>query len=348
MAGRQRLLLLSCVRHQRSYAPLFACRPDVEIVGVADEADIPRWMHKVNQQFADQYGVQYDRDVDQALARSDVDFVSVCSEPTRHARLTLKSLQAGKHAWVDKPIATTLADADRVVAMAESTGLTITYVHRLYSPSIVAARAAMDRGDIGLPYGMDIVYLSAGGLTSGAVEDFQLVVDTSLSGGGELMNFLGYPVDMARYLTGLEVRQVYASADTYFFEPHRQHEVEDFGVVSMKMDRGVIVTATVGRTATPNHPTGGDYTLRLHGSAGSWYSNENKPVLNVFSNTAPTRSRPTLSLSSSMMMSLVDEFVECLWHGHKPTASAVDGRMAIAVIEAAYRSIVSGQVEPVE
>ncbi len=348
MNRKRGLLLLSSVRHQRSYAPLFRKRPDVEIVGLADDANLPGWMREANESFATDFGIPYFTDVDDALARDDVDIVSICSEPTRHASLTLKAVQAGKHVWVDKPIATTLHDADAIVRAVDEAGITLTYVHRLLSPTIAAARKSIDRGDVGLPYGLDITYLSAGGLTSGAVEDFQLVVDTSLSGGGELMNFLGYPVDEARYLTGLEVREIYVSAGNYFFEPHRQHGVEDFGVAFMKMERGVTVTATVGRTQTPNHPTGGDYTLRVHGSAGSLYSDENKPVLNVLSNNVKSRSRMTRSASDSMMEPLVDEFLRCVEDGQEPTRTARDGRALIAVIEAAYRSISTGNVESVE
>ncbi|MGA7669510.1 MAG: Gfo/Idh/MocA family oxidoreductase [Nitrolancea sp.] len=348
MKPKRGLLLLSSVRHQRSYAPLFQKRPDVEIVGLADAADLPNWMREANESFATQFDVPYFTDIDAALGRRDVEIVSICSEPTRHAALTLKSIRAGKHVWVDKPIATRLNDADEIVEAVDKAGITLTYVHRLLSPTIAAARRAVDRGDIGLPYGLDITYLSAGGLTSGAVEDFQLVVDTSLSGGGELMNFLGYPVDEARYLTGLEVREVYISAGNYFFEPHREHGVEDFGVAFLKMDRGVNVTTTVGRTQTPNHPTGGDYTLRIHGSAGSLYSDENKPVLNVFSNNVTSRSRMTRSAGESMMEPLVDEFLKCIEEGRQPTRTARDGRALIAVIEAAYRSMSTGNVEPVE
>ncbi len=342
------LLLLSSVRHQRSYAPLFRTRAAINIVGLADDPDLPAWMRQANESFAAEFDIPFFTDVDSALARADVDIVSICSEPTRHAALTLKSVRAGKHVWVDKPIATTLRDADEIVKAVDIAGITLTYVHRLFSPTIAAARKSIDRGDIGLPYGLDITYLSAGGLTSGAVEDFQLVVDTSLSGGGELMNFLGYPVDEARYLTGLDVREIFVSAGNYFFEPHRQHGVEDFGVAFMKLERGVTVTATVGRTQTPNHPTGGDYTLRVHGSAGSLYSDENKPVLNVLSNNVASRSRLTRSGGEAMMQPLVNEFLNCIEDGREPTRTARDGRALIAVIEAAYRSMSTGNVETVE
>src|SRR5216110_2137223 len=101
------VLLLSCVRHQRDYAPYIAAHPRLKIVAVADEPDLPDWMRRANLEMAAQYDVPYSEDVDAALTRDDVQMVSVCTEPTRHARLATRAALAGKHVLVDKPMATT-------------------------------------------------------------------------------------------------------------------------------------------------------------------------------------------------------------------------------------------------
>ena len=341
------LLLLSCVRHQRTYAERFAALPDVEIVAVADEPNVPTWMHEVNQQFADRYGVPYLRDVSAALRRSDVAMVSVCSEPTRHARLATQAARAGKHVWLDKPIATSVADADLLVAAVDQAAVTLSYVHRLYAPATQDARRLLDHGEIGLPQALHATFVSTGSVASGAVEDFQLVVDRGLSGGGELMNFLGYPVDAVRYLTGQEIRRVYVSAGTYFFAPHREQGVEDFGVVLLTLDKGIIASVVVGRAPTPNHPTGGNITLRLHGSAGTLLIDENRPVVTIYAEPPAPPSRSGRSLAESTIAPLVDEFVTCVRERRQPMRTVHDGRSIIAVIEAAYRSLASGRAEPV-
>ena len=213
------VLLLSCVRHQRDYAPYIAAHPRLKIVAVADEPGLPDWMRKANSDMAAHYGVPCIEDVDAALARADVQLTSVCPEPTRHARLAEQAARAGKHVLVDKPMATTLADADALIAAVEQSGVKLTYVHRLFSPSTQLARRAILDGKLGLPWALHIDFLSGGGLGSGAVEDFRLVVDRTLSGGGEMMNFLVYPVGYLRFLTGLEIVSVYAAAGTFFAPP---------------------------------------------------------------------------------------------------------------------------------
>lgn len=348
MSQKHGILLLSCVRHQGGYAPILAAHPAGEIVAVADDDDIPEWMHGVNQQFAETYDVPYVRNVSEALHRPDVTAVSICSEPTRHARLAVMAADSGKHVWLDKPLATTVADARDVVASVRRSGVVLTYVNRLYSPTIQQTRAAIDRGEVGLPYALDVSFISAGGLTSGAVEDFQLVVDRELSGGGELMNFLGYPVDTIRYLTGLEVTHVYTSSGAYFFDPHRSHGVEDFGVVMLTLERGVIASVTVGRSPTLHHPRGGDYTIRVHGSAGSTIADENRPLVRVYPAESRLGGYRPHSVNDVMITPLIAEFFACIEDGRQPIRTAEDGFAVMAAIDAAYRSAESGQPEPVE
>ncbi|MBI3942432.1 MAG: Gfo/Idh/MocA family oxidoreductase [Chloroflexi bacterium] len=341
------LLLISCVRHQRAYAPQFAGRPDVRIVAVADEAGIPDWMHQVNQEFADSYQVPYIKDVAAALSRPDVDLVSICSEPTRHARLAIQAAQAGKHIFVDKPMATTVADADQVVAAVDAAGVKLTYVHRLFSPTFQKARASINSGDVGLPYALHLSFISAGGLTSGAVEDFQMVVDRRLSGGGEMMNFMVYPVGAAQYLAGLKVTQVYATAGNYFFAPHKEHGVEDFGVACLTMERNVTATIVVGRSPTPNFPVVGDIYLRIHGTAGTLILDEHRPRLSIYAEAPAPRSRYMNSDLKTSVGLLIDDLIASIRHNRSPLRTARDGQAITAVIEAAYRSVSSGQVENV-
>jgi predicted dehydrogenase len=244
-------------------------------------------------------------------------------------------------------MATTVADADALIAAVDAAAVTLSYVHRLYSPAVQYARSCLDRGDIGLPQSLHLSFVSTGSVTSGAVEDFRLVVDPGLSGGGELMNFLGYPVDTVRYLTGQDVTRVYVSAGTYFFAPHRAHGVEDFGVVFLTLERGIIATVVVGRAPTPNHPTGGDYTLRLHGTAGTVIVDENRPVVTIYAEPPAPASRSGQSLAQTTIAPLVDEFMAWIREDRRPLRTMHDGRAIVAVIEAAYRSLASGRVESV-
>jgi predicted dehydrogenase len=78
---------------------------------------------------ADFPGVQTFNDLDDMLARSDVDLVTVVTPHNTHAELAIRCLQAGKHVIVDKPMCLTVAEADAMVAEAQRRGLTLAVFH---------------------------------------------------------------------------------------------------------------------------------------------------------------------------------------------------------------------------
>jgi myo-inositol 2-dehydrogenase/D-chiro-inositol 1-dehydrogenase len=338
------VLLLSCVRHQRDYAPSIAAHARLKIMAVADEPGLPDWMRKSNADMAARYSVPYIEDVAEALTRDDVQIVSVCTEPTRHARLATQAVLAGKHVIVDKPMSTTLEDADALIAAVEASGVKLTYIHRLFSPSTQQARQAIVDGRLGLPWAVHVDFLSGGGLGSGAVEDFRLVVDRTLSGGGEMMNFLVYPVGYLRYLTGLEIVSVYAAAGTYFFEPHRQWGVEDLASVAFTLERGVVATVSVGRIPA-DMPTAGEFTIRIHGSHGMLCVDEYRPRVDVFGERGQrVRGLAAVDAGAGRTNGILNDFIAAIDTDRNPLVGPRDGRAVTAAILAAYESAATNKV----
>jgi predicted dehydrogenase len=338
------VLLLSCIRHQRDYAPHIAAHPRMKIIAVADEPPLPDWMRKANIDMAAKYGVPYIEDVDAALARDDVDMVSVCTEPTRHAKLATLAALAGKHVLVDKPMCTTLEDGDKLIAAVNQTGVKCTYIHRLFALSTQLARQTILDGKIGLPYALHIDFLSGGGLGSGAVEDFQLVVDRRLSGGGEMMNFLVYPVGYLRFIMGLEIVSVYAAAGTHFFEPHKQYGVEDLASVAFTLERGVMATVTVGRVPAVVASVG-EFTIRVHGSHGMMFVDEFRPRVELFgSYHQHVRGFPANDPGAERTTRILDDFIAAIDEHRAPLVGPRDGKAVTAAILAAYESAMTNRV----
>jgi predicted dehydrogenase len=316
----------------------------MKIIAVADEPGLPDWMQKANREMAEKYNVPYIDDVAAALQRDDVDMVSVCTEPTRHARLATQAALAGKHVIVDKPMSTTLDDADQFIAAVDKTGVKATYIHRLFSPSTQHARQVLMGDRLGLPWAIHIDFLSGGGLGSGAVEDFRMVVDRALSGGGEMMNFLVYPVGYLRYLTGLNIVSVYAAAGTHFFEPHKQAGVEDLASVAFTLERGVVATVTVGRVPA-QYSTTGEFTVRIHGSHGMLFVDEYRPRIDVYGEPGQrVRGYVASDPSFGRTGGIFDDFVSALDTNRQPLVGPHDGKAVTAAILAAYESASTNKV----
>lgn len=338
------VLLLSGIRHLDGYLPFLREHPALEIVGFADRPGLPTWQREHNLALAESEGLAYSEDIDGLLADPAVAIVVVTSEATRHAELALRAIEAGKHVLIDKPMAVSIAEVDHLIAAARAAGVKVSYVNRTFSPAVEHAREVVATGTIGLPRQAHLTWLSAGALDP-AAEATRLVVDPSLSGGGELINFLGYPVDYLRYITGLEVESVYASTSTLFNEAHRAHGVEDFGLISLNLQRGVLATVTVGRTATRNRPGGAECTIRLVGSYGAATFDEERPRLDVLSNSRPEASRLARGGSTGpMLRGLIDDFVRAVEDDRQPRLGPADWRQVLAVILAAQTSARTGEV----
>jgi predicted dehydrogenase len=84
------------------------------------------------------------------LADPDVDLVDLCVPNDEHARLAIRALEAGKHVLVEKPIALSTADADRMVAAARRAGRLLMVAHVLpFFPEFAFAREAVESGRFG-------------------------------------------------------------------------------------------------------------------------------------------------------------------------------------------------------
>ncbi|MEA9555216.1 Gfo/Idh/MocA family oxidoreductase [Xanthomonas nasturtii] len=90
------------------------------------------------------------RDIEEVVADPQVQVVHVCTPNHLHRAMAQAALQAGKHVICEKPLATTLQDAQALVALAASTGLvaTVPFVYR-YHPVIREARARIAQGELG-------------------------------------------------------------------------------------------------------------------------------------------------------------------------------------------------------
>ena len=195
-----------------------------------------------------------------------------------------------------------------------------TVVHRLFGVAIQQARRAVDAGHLGLIRAADAEFLSSGVFFGTSVERPEFVANPALSGGGELMNFMVYPVDYLHYLTGAYVTEVFAEAGTFFFDAHKQFGVEDVGIVSLRLEHDIIGSLTVGRVPFAPTPGTGASTLRLIGSHGHMTIDENRPQLDIWSTVTERRGRTIGGESApSTVATQIGEFIRDIREDRTPT-----------------------------
>ena len=158
--GKFRCAVLSVVKHDY-VARGVVSHPRFDLVVVADDADQPGWVHERNQLFADEFGIPYIRDVEQALQDYDVQVAVVSSEAERHCDLSVRAAQAGMHVVQDKPMSTNIAECDRLVAAVEKHNVKFLMWNRNYLPALRHARQAIMDGQIGDPYAIHVDFYFA-------------------------------------------------------------------------------------------------------------------------------------------------------------------------------------------
>ena len=153
MAGSSQfglLLVAGSHTHQENYARAFQADPRCRLVGLTDEAEIsPRRTGTQSAVGARSLKIPWLPDFEEAVSREDVDLVSVCPEPERRADLAVRCAQAGKHLYVDKPLATTSAAARQVVEAVGEAKVHSQVFSLVRMPMARRAKAILESGELG-------------------------------------------------------------------------------------------------------------------------------------------------------------------------------------------------------
>ncbi|MGH3486379.1 MAG: Gfo/Idh/MocA family protein [Actinopolymorphaceae bacterium] len=238
-----------------------ALGPRAELAAVADV--IPERAQKL----AGEVGVDALASVEEALARSDVDAVTIGTPSGLHADVAVAAIEAGKHVIVEKPIEIRLDAARRIQEAEQRSDRTVMVVsqHR-HDPASRIVHEALEAGKFGtLTSGNAIMswWRSQGYYDSG---DWRGT--WALDGGGALMNQGIHTIDLFTWFMGEPV-EVYAVAGLL---AHERIEVEDTAVATVRFAGGALGVVHGTTAAFPGLST----QVRVHGDKGSAVIDHNK------------------------------------------------------------------------
>lgn len=143
--------------------------------------------------------------LDEALSRADVGAIAVCSSTDSHVDAIIRVAHAGKAIFCEKPISLDLARVDEALAAVDQCGVAFMVgFNRRFDPSHRAVRDAVVAGDVG---DVHIVRITSRDPTPPPLEYIKV-------SGGIFLDMTVHDFDMARFLTGSEVVEVFAQAAT--------------------------------------------------------------------------------------------------------------------------------------
>jgi predicted dehydrogenase len=189
-------------------------------------------------------------DYRELLDRNDLDFVDICTPEFLHAEQTEAAAAAGLHVICEKPMSSTVAEADRMISACERAGVRLMVAHsRRFTGRYRQIRAAIDRGDIGevryvrenerRPRSMyDSLGLNTGYWTPQGGRPWLTMAE--FSRGAALTNAV-HETDLARWFVGTNPRSIYAEAR--ITEPGA--EVPDMLTYTVEFENGAIAAAEI-------------------------------------------------------------------------------------------------------
>lgn len=295
-------------------------------------------------QFAEKWGVpnRY-TDLEEALRDPAIDAVHLCTPPFLHERQAALCAAAGKHVLVEKPMARTLAEADGMIATCGKAGVRLAAVfqHR-FLPLPQKLKASLERGDLGKLYLGDAYvkwyrsdeYYRAGGWR--ATRDKE--------GGGTLMNQAIHSIDLLQWLMG-PVTDVTGRTGTVAHDI----ETEDVGLALLGFGNGALGIIEGTTAAYPGFPE----RIEIHGEKGSVVLNEGKNQLEWYLRGEEPRvegapaeegyARDPASISSAGHSGQFRDFYAAVQEGRPATVDGGEGRKALEIIDAVYRSAAAGK-----
>lgn len=343
MSARIRFAILSFAHyHATFWADAINHAPDAELVGIWDD-DPGR-----GEEAAAAYGARFEPHLDRLLAACDA--VGITSETSKHADLVEAAAAAGKHILLEKPMATSVAECDRIRAAVQDAGIIFMQnFPKRYDPvnhELVRRVRAGELGDVSLVRvrhgNYHLLQLAERAHTA-------WFANPALSGGGALIDEGIHAIDFLLWLLG-EPERVFAQISNQTLKLG----IEDTALIVLAFPNGALAEISTG-----NVMVAAESSIEIFGSEGSaalagvdLASREfvRAPYLKFFrygeergawngSEAVPYFRQGNFHQQGPL------HFLDCIRGGAAPVVSLEDGRKSLVIVEAAYRAARTGQSE---
>jgi myo-inositol 2-dehydrogenase/D-chiro-inositol 1-dehydrogenase len=323
-----RFAILGAGRIGQVHARAVTSTPDATLVAIADP------VADAAQRVADAYGCDI-RSIDEIAASDDVGAVAICTPTNTHADLIEQFAKAGKAVFCEKPIDLSLERVKTCLKTVEAEDATLMVgFNRRFDPDFMALKKSIDDGRIG-----DVEMITLTSRDPGPPPYEYIKVS-----GGIFRDMTIHDFDVARWLLGEEVETVQAAASV--LTDTKIGELVDFDSIN------VILTTASGKQCTITNSRratyGYDQRIEVLGSKGS-VSAENHREANIEIADSTGYLRPPLlnffmSRYVNAYANEIAAFVGAVANGSPTPTTGHDGMMALALADAALKSVAEGSV----
>ena len=262
------------------------------------------------------YEVQHIKSLDEALSRREVQAVTICTPTMTHREIAAEAMKAGKHVFIEKPLASTSQEARELLSIAEENRVYVAvgFIER-YNPAVRYIKRLVDKKTLGR-----IILVIARRVTRWPqrIGDVGVTKDSAI-----------HDIDVMRYLVGGEVKSVYARTGSLL------HEFEDYSEILLYFSGGEVgfidANWLTPRKIRKLTITGSEATATVDYVSQEIMVEDSKRTV-----------APRLKWEEPLRLEL-ESFVTSTLADRQPLASGDDGLKALEVCEAALRSGATGQ-----
>lgn len=309
----------------------FAALPDARMVAVCDQRD------EVIGGLADSYPeTAFTRSYHDLLSSSEIGAVVVATETPQHFELALAALEAGKHVFVEKPMARSVAEAKQLVAVARRRNLRLMVGHLLlYHPAFTYVEGLVRDGHLG-----DVYYLYSQRVNLGIIRQRENAFE-SLA-----------PHDLSVALQLLDGKPVAVSAQG---QSYIQPGIEDIAFATVFFDNGQLahlqtswldpqkirkVTVVGSQKMAVIDDVSGAEKVRLYDKGVDIKPGDDRYVEYAYTPTVRNGDIRIPNIAAAEPLRLeCSHFVECIRLGREPKSSGENGLAVVQLMEAGQRSL---------
>jgi myo-inositol 2-dehydrogenase / D-chiro-inositol 1-dehydrogenase len=319
--------LLGAGRIGKVHAKAIAADANAELVAVADA------MAPAAEAIAAQYGCAV-RSIEAILASKDIDAVVICTPTDTHADLIEAFAKAGKAIFCEKPIDLSLARVKACLKVVRDTkAVLMVGFNRRFDPHFAAVKAEITKGTLGAVEMVTITSRDPGAPP----------LDYIARSGGIFRDMTIHDFDMARFLLGEEVAEVSAQASVLVDPAIGKAGDFDSVQVMLRTATGKMALISNSRRATYGY----DQRIEVHGALGAATAENQRPVM-IEVATAAGYTRPPLhdffmTRYTEAYAAEIATFIAAAQGKSAASPSGVDGLAALALSEAALKSVAEGR-----
>lgn len=276
------------------------------------------------------YGIgQVADDYRRLLDDKSIEAVVICSSTDTHAPFITQAAEAGKHIFCEKPIAADLDTIDAALTAVERAGVKLMLgFNRRFDANHRRIKQAIEDGEIGTPHLLHII----------SRDPSPPPIEYVRVSGGMFFDMTIHDFDMARYLIGSEVTEIFAAGAVLVDPAIGQAGDVDTAVVTLRYANGAIGTIDNSRRAVYGY----DQRVEVFGSEGVVVVGNNTPHNAVYSNTEGVHSALPLYFFleryTEAYVAEMKAFISAIAQDIAPPVTGLDGRIPVVMGQAAWKS----------